>query len=205
MFFTDWLIFKGFSPNFEAFSNEELSEKLSNFYPEARQKDGKAYSKSSLLGIRASINRQLKNAKRDVNIMSHSDYRKSNHMLLAVLKKQKQDGLDQTKHYSRIIEKDMRILKAENSFDLNNPVELQEKVFFDLQLHFARRGRENICHLRKDFLKLCKDENGIEYFENNYNELTKNHQNTTDDTTQPRGRMYATQEKNCPVNSLKHY
>lgn len=136
--------------------------------------------------------------------MTDPVFNKSNRMLIAVLKKQKEAGQDRTTHFSRISQADMDIINSPSSFDLNNAEELQQKVFFDIQLQFGRRGRENVRNLRKDFFKLKRDEAGQEFFEMSYNELTKNHRDIHE-SAEPRGRIYETGQQNCPVNSIKKY
>ena len=105
-----------------------------------RQKDGKTYSKSSLIGIRASINRHLRNLNQDICIMTDPVFNKSNRMLIAVLKKQKEAGQDRTTHFSRISQADMDIINSPSSFDLNNAEELQQKVFLTFSYNLVEGG-----------------------------------------------------------------
>ena len=66
-------------------------------------------------------------------------------MFMAKLKRIKATGGDKTKHHTAITARDLEIIKQDNSFDIQNPDELQQKVFFYTQFLFAKtkRGREN--------------------------------------------------------------
>ena len=58
-----------------------------------------------------------------------------------MIKKLKRDGLDQTTHHAAIPENDLK--KIRESLDTETPSGLLRKVWFDLTLGFARRGKEN--------------------------------------------------------------
>ncbi len=92
--------------------------------------------------------------------------------------------------------------------NISNQHTLQRKVWFDLTIHFARRGCENINSLKKDAYSFKTDDVGREYVEMNYNEKLKNHQgfdNTENLDAKPR--MYASTQGSteCPVESLRLY
>ena len=57
--FLEWLVTRGLSIQFEEFETTELADLLKQFYGELRKKDGNEYSKSSLINVRAAINRHL--------------------------------------------------------------------------------------------------------------------------------------------------
>ena len=187
--------------------DKEINNLLEEFYPEARTTKGNKYSKSTLIGIRASLNRHLRNPphRRNTVIMTAKEYSTSNRMLYAVLKDLKNEGLDKTKHYPAIREIDLDKIKEPGSFNLNDPKELQEKVFFDLQYNFGRRGRENIRSFTKNTFTCDRDDSGREFLEIAYNEKTKNHQHPGEMST-PKPRMYAHDSlDNCPIKSFKLY
>ena len=58
--FNEYLAEKGIGFDFGTGGAEELSLNLSQTYPELRQKNGEPYSKSSLVGFRAAIQRHLR-------------------------------------------------------------------------------------------------------------------------------------------------
>ena len=47
--------------HFEELANEELDALLGRYYAEVRNTNGEMYGKSTFVGIRASINRHLRN------------------------------------------------------------------------------------------------------------------------------------------------
>lgn len=82
-FFLDWLAENGFDRDFGQLEKDILAGYLRRFYGEATTKDGEKYSKSSLLGLRASIQRYLTGGKinRNMNIVSGPIYKKANDVL----------------------------------------------------------------------------------------------------------------------------
>ena len=139
--------------------------------------------------------------------MSNPDFHRSNQMFVAMLKKLKRDGLDRTRHYPPIAEADIRKLRESDTFSLEQPKPLQRKVWFDIALAFARRGRENLQSMKKDAFAFKTDDTGDEYVEMTYNEATKNHPGVKSDTNhESKPRMYAVNgSDSCPVNSLRLY
>ena len=79
--------------------------------------------------------------------MSSPEFATSNRMFYAVIKNLKQQGLDQSKHFDPINSEDFKKLNDEKSFDLTDPFQLQEKVFFDVMLNFARNVHNNVFQL----------------------------------------------------------
>ena len=97
--FNEDLAEKGIGFDFGTGGAEELSLILSQTYPELRQKNGEPYSKSSLLGFCAAIQRHLRQLHRDSNIFDDREFTTANEILDAQLKKQKREGdLKPVKH-----------------------------------------------------------------------------------------------------------
>ena len=88
--------------------------------------------------------------------MNSANFSSSNRMLFAVIKDMKKEGLDKSQHYPAISEMDLAKIKLPTSFDLNDPAQLQEKVFFDIQYNFGRRGRENLRFTQKHSYRWVK-------------------------------------------------
>ena len=197
-----WLSSRGEDENFEEFDNKKLNEMLEIFYAEAKRQDGTSYSKSSLIGIRAGINRHLRNPpfKRNIVPMNSPEFATSNRMLFAVIKNMKQKGLNFTKHYPKISNADLQLVLNERAFNQNDPKQLQEKVFFDLMINFARGGRENIRSLTKSSIQFDIDDAGSRYCELKLNEKTKDHE-----TVEDHPRMYSNDSQTCPLTSLELY
>ena len=85
-----------------------------------------------------------------------------------------------------------------------NAESLQRKVQFDIRLHFARRGCENMEKMMKDHFKLEFDmKSEVWYVIKNRDELTKNHK---DIDHQASGIMPQNKDDRlCPVRSYKMY
>ena len=80
-------------------------------------------------------------------------------------------GNDVTQHKSAIQKEDMT--KIRDNLKLNTPQGLQDKVFIDIVLQFARRGREGLRELTKDSMSIKTDAAGWLYATPAYNELQK--------------------------------
>lgn len=183
-----------------------MNTRLEAFYPEVRSEKGNELALQTLSSIRAGIARHIKNPpwERQVNILADTEFTSSNRMFLSVIKRLKRNGHDHAKHHDAIQKNDLERLRKENAFDWqNNPVQLQEKVFFDTQLHLGRRGRENLADLKKDSFIFKMDEDGNEFAEINYHEFTKNHRQEEKQLNKPR--IYETKTNTCPLASLKLY
>jgi hypothetical protein len=64
--------------------------------------------------------------------------------------KLKRQGKDLTKHKKAIVKADLNKMYVSGVVGDYNPISLQRKVFFELGLHFGRRGQENWRSLMKD-------------------------------------------------------
>ena len=135
--------------------------------------------------------------------MSDPAFHSSNLMFDAVIKQMKGMGKDESKHFPHISDIDLKNIQRPGSFDLKSPKELQEKVFFDIQLNFGRRGGENLRSLKKDAFIFDKDDSNSEYVEFRHHEKTKNNPNFNPNQARPR--MYELKNEICPLKSLKLY
>ena len=93
------------------------------------------------------------------------------------------------------------------SLDPTTPEGLVRKVWFDIQLHFGRRGKEGNRQLTKGSFAVFADENGQKYASMTFNEETKNHKDPQERKKDSRrGYMYALPGNlRCPVASLEKY
>ena len=208
LFIVEWLSERGQNTDFENLSKEDLDALLTTFYAEARTVAGKMYSRSALIGIRSSINRHLQSPpyNRSLNISTDESFMSSNQVLKAMMKKLKSEGKDTSKHHDSIDEGDIRKMYATNVLSNDTPDHLLNKVFFEILLHFGRRGSEGLRDLKKKTFEITEDADGNEYVQLCFNEKQKNNTGAKPDGNRKEGRMYAqSNDPNCPVKSYKLY
>jgi integrase len=204
--FSDWRKSAGLTEEFEKESVADLAKHLYRFYGEARTKDGETYSKSSMRGIRAAINRHMRNKHRNIDLVKDSEFSEANMVFDGYLKEIRREGKDTSKHHDTLTDADWKKLHESEALKIDNPTGLQKKVFVDIVTHFGRRGREGLRWLKKNSFLLLTDENGKEYYEPAYKELTKNDNGLMKDDIEYSGIMYSQPgDPRCPVASFKTY
>lgn len=205
----EWLSVRGMDENFEGDKPEVLAQKLRQFYGEAKNSEGKEYSKSSLIGLRTGINRHLQAPPycKYFNINIDPVFAVANKVLLGKIKVNIRNGHEQSKHKSSISLGDVNKMYLTGTLANDNPESLQHKVFFELALHFSigNRGWHNLQKSAVCFTRDDQDENLIC--------VTLRHQ----ENTMSRGsqcnpapnrgeQMYSRpNDPLCPVKSLKLY
>ncbi|KAK3705942.1 hypothetical protein QZH41_001259 [Actinostola sp. cb2023] len=179
-------------------SNRELDDCLRLFYAEARTKDGKLYSRSSLLCLRNGIERHLNNPpiNKGLAISRSQDFQKSNKLLQSQIKLNKRENKENTLHKPAIPAGDLAKLKTSNVLKGDHPWGLLRNVWFCISLFWCRRGREGQQALTAASFKFSLDENGQEYASMTHDETTKNHQGGLSDqqTNEKDARMYSTSD-----------
>ena len=99
--FSAWLSARGFPIDYSwpEMDIDELSELLKRFYAEVRKKDGTRYCKTSMISIRAAINRKLNSEEynRSVDIISDQRFKGANNLLEGLFKTLTAEGLDVSK------------------------------------------------------------------------------------------------------------
>ena len=97
------------SEELENLSEELIAERLSRFYQELKQDDGKDYSRSAHVAIRAGINRYLtsETVGKTFSIIRDPIF-KANKPLNAKLKKIKERGTSKVKHHASIQAEDIK-------------------------------------------------------------------------------------------------
>ena len=159
--FREYLSAKNRPEDFENFEKDELGNVLSRFYVEARRSDGNHYKTSSLNGVRAGLNRHLKQnyylGSRTIDIIRDKDFVAANMAFRAAIVELKKIGKGDVQHHQAIDENDIAKLYRSGVFDQNSPTGLQLKVWFELMLYICRRGRENLRELKKDHFVVATD------------------------------------------------
>lgn len=128
-------------------------------------------------------------------------------MFKAIIKCYRKSGKDTSIHHPRISESDLEIIKKSAVLSPDTPLGLVRKVWFDIQLCLARRGREDNQELCMQSFKVRRDEDGVEFVTLAYNPHTKNHKDPNDpDKETFRGFMFARPgDPLCRVKSFKSY
>ena len=207
-----------FRNDIENMEVDELNKCLAKFYVSVRKTDGSYYKKTSLLSIRAALDRHLKappNNKKfsicDNNMFSHA-----NKTLNAYLKHLSSTGeIAGTVHKEPLSTEVIQKLYKKGELaetSTRDPRALMQTAWLFISLYFGKRGRENQAAMKKSILRLVTTADGAEYFELNRNEpgavLTmKNHQDGIDSTEDhSNSKIFAVPgSSQCPVEVLKTY
>ena len=204
----EWLISRGKSEKFQHLEAHELAELLRRFYGEVRTKKKTEYSKQGLISLRSGIQRHIQGPpyNRNINIISDREFKQANMVLTGRIKQNRADGHDDTKHKSAIQPGDVRKMYNTGTLSNYNPRALQNKVFFEVMLHFGRRAKEGLHDLKIDSFEFRTDDDGHVYATIPYNEKTKTNHGLESDREEKEQRMYETGEPDsCPVASLRLY
>ena len=165
--------------NFVTVKATELNNILRQFYAEIRAINGNRLSPSSLVGIRAAINRHVRGTplhREDINVVAGPEFLSANKMFEAVCKLYYKEGNAKPQHKAVIEETDLKKLGIYFKGWSSNPVVLVDAVWFTLCYHFGRRGREGWMQLTKNSFVVRLDENNDKYITTNKTETTKNMQ-----------------------------
>ena len=125
--------------------------------------DQTEYSKSSLIAIRYALCWYIKASRPELDIVNGSSFDKANWVFKAKMFGLKKKGKAKVKHKPAIAVQGLRKLYFSEAFDTSTPTGLQDKVFFEIMLHFCRRGRENLRELTKDSTAVSVDASGLKY------------------------------------------
>ena len=196
----------------------EMSKCLSKFYVSTRKKDGSNYKKTSLMSIRAALDRHLRSEphNKTYSICDAVVFNEANETLHAYLKHLVGSGkIAGTVHKNPLTAEAVQQLfeKGElTNAETSNPRGLLQTVWFYISLYFGKRGRENQSVLKKSMLRLCITSDGDEYFELNKDEpgtvlSSKNHTGGLEGTEDHLdGKIFAiTNLPRCPVKTIKTY
>ena len=109
--------------DFEWLPTDALDALLERFYASVQTKDGKSYSKSALVGIRAGINRHLTTPpiSRLITLMNDRDFQSSNQVLTGLVKVLTREGKDISSHKEPIEQADMNKLYECGVFSEDGP------------------------------------------------------------------------------------
>ena len=177
-----------------------LDSLLCKFYAGARNRNGDLYySKKSMQAIRYGLHRNFLST-HELDIVNDKAFSKSVRVFKSVISQLKSEGKANVKHHTPVSTADMKLIQE--SPDSETPEGLKHKVFVDIMVYFANRGRENLRDLTpNDFIS--NEVDGLRYF-SIVDKLIKNHRD--DDSTSQSGRMFEIPTNpNCPVESMLKY
>lgn len=207
--FQTWLSLKNINIDLQSVEKSELNTVLRQFFGSIRTTKGELYSISSYLGLRAGLNRYINEppVSRSWSLMQDQEFTSANNVFKGVVKEIRRAGKDKTTHRPPISPEDQRTLKKSATLNPDYPKGLLNKVWYDVQLHFGRRGNEGNRDLKPDSFVLKRNENGARYFTMTFNEDTKNHKDPLErDRENRRGAMFEERGNPlCPVASLEKY
>ena len=108
----------------ESLGKEILEERLTKFYQELKQDDGKEYNRSAYVAIRAGINLYLtsETVGRTFSIITDPIFKTENKSLNATLKKIKECGTSKVKHHSSIPTEDTQNCYNSGIFGDDSPI-----------------------------------------------------------------------------------
>ena len=207
--FREFLRKKGLCVNFEIVPDSVLNDYLRLFYANLRTRDDKLYSPSSLVCVRASLQRHLTSASTDriVNILNGDSFKRANAVLRGMVAKYLQSGQAKPKCFQSISEADLK--RISQYFDRSSHKKIQEEVIFNTLYHFGMRGREHLKALEKDTFLVDTDEDGREFVTIQKVLKSKNVKaslSRREFTDVKQSRMYSSDDKDkCPVEVFKTY
>ena len=216
----DWFVQQQeFEIEIQDMSTAELNKCLRKFYLSARKHDGGFYSKTSLVSIRAAIDRFLRDEphNKPFSIIGSPEFTEANKALNSFLKTLSKSGdIRPTVHKNPLTREVIESLYEAGELveaTSQDPSKLQQTAWFYITLYLGRRGRENQRKFSKNSFRLSKIPlTGEEYFELAREQpgavlATKNNQGGLDSTEDASdGKMFECKNSpRCPVAVLKTY
>ena len=195
-----------------------MNKCLSKFYVSMRRKDGSFYKKTSLLSIRAALDRHLKSLphNKKFSICDNHLFSEANKTLNSYLKQLVNEGkIAGTVHKNPLTSETIKKLYEKGELadaDTRNPRVLLQTAWFYISIYFGKRGRENQHSLKKSMLRLVKAANGEEFFELNKSKpgavlSSKNHTGGLDGSEDHSdGKIFPlASSRRCPVEVLNPF
>ena len=142
--FSEWPVESGNKEinEFEKLSPEKLGELLEEFYFGVRSKSGKEYSRSAFKSIQAALQWHLESKPYDrkINLSQDPEFLEANQVFDGYMSRLRKEGKDKTQHKEPITREEAQKLYSHVFVD--TPQGLQFRDFYEIVMHFGRRGRE---------------------------------------------------------------
>ncbi|XP_068590801.1 uncharacterized protein KIAA1958-like [Cebidichthys violaceus] len=200
--FAGWLESQGLQMDLPTVEKTELNGLLRHFYGSVRNGKGELYGIASYIALRAGLNRYFKEppVSRPVSLMKDAEFSSANKVFSGVLKKIRKSGRDVTLHHRALSPRDIRTLRHSRAMDTGTPRGLLNKVWFDIQVYFGRRGKQANRNLKPDSFAIRKDKRGLRYCSSFCGDETKS------PTKKDRCSMFEKPGSEfCPIASLLKY
>ena len=88
----------------------------------------------------------------------------ADHVMTGIVQTLKRAGADKTNHHPPISEGDLQKMYSYQVLSNKKSTSLVRKVWFEIMLHFFRRGREGLRNLTSTSFILKKDDSDKEYY-----------------------------------------
>lgn len=163
--FIGWLVSQGLDVDLTTVEKTELNGLLRHFYGSVRNSKGELYGIASYIALRAGLNRYFKEppVSRPVCLMKDAEFTSANKVFLGVLKRIRKSGRDIASHHQALSLDDIYILRHSRVMDTSTPKGLLNRVWFDIQVHFGRRGKQANRNLKPDSFVIRKDKRGLRF------------------------------------------
>ena len=113
--------------------------------------------------IRAGLDRYLNKENTNFSIITDRDFKPANEALNAHLVELAREGkISSTKHKPALIPQDVEILYEKKQLGLETPESLFQTAWFNIMLHFGKRGRENMREMTAEDIQIHKSSSGLE-------------------------------------------
>lgn len=188
------------SKSYDELTASELNNLLESYYVACRTGKDEQYKTSSLRTLRQNLRRAIRST-HNLDILNNNEFASSNIVFNNRLVDNKKCGLGVVNHHPDISPSDLKQIVEKLSPE--DPAQLQLLVWFYIQLHFCRRGQENLDTTEKDHFNVVTI-NGKRCLVQAKDELTKNHRES--DATRANGAIIPEQgHSKCPVALYEKY
>ncbi|VDI18554.1 Hypothetical predicted protein [Mytilus galloprovincialis] len=107
---SDFIVERGMEIDILEATKDEIANLLQDFYANIRNKSQEYYKKNTLLAIRQSINRYLKENDRFFDIITDPEFTRANDNFTSLLRKTREEGKGTVTHHEAISLEDLRML-----------------------------------------------------------------------------------------------